>query len=215
MGGRLKIHLVERNDFSRYQDASLGAGGLFVPTTEASIGARVVVEVLFQNGPRVLLHGTVKWRRATGDARARAGCGIEFAPSETAKINYLHGYVRGGLLDVRERRRLPIRLKVAYSAPRGRRLNFTRDLNEEGAFVRTAEQLTVGASVPLLVYPPGGDFRPLEVTGEVARQSDGNDRGVGVIFRFPDESARDHWHKFIARLENDYLAGKLDDDALL
>jgi hypothetical protein len=127
----------------------------------------------------------------------------------------LHGYVRGGLLDVRERRRLPIRLKVAYSAPRGRRLNFTRDLNEEGAFVRTAEQLTLGGIVPLLVYPPGGDFRPLEVNGEVTRQSDGHDRGVGLIFRFSDEGARDHWHRFISRLESDYLAGKLDDDALL
>lgn len=215
MGGRLKIHLVERSDFARYQDASLGAGGLFVPSTEPAVGTRVLVEVLFQGGPRVLLHGTVKWRRATGDARARAGVGVEFATSETSKINYLHGYVRGGLLDVRERRRLPIRLKVAYSAPRGRRLNFTRDINEEGAFVRTAEQLAIGATVPLLIYPPGGDFRPLEVSGDVARQADGGDRGVGVVFRFPDESTREHWYKFIARLETDYLEGKLDDDALL
>jgi len=215
VGGRLKIHLVERSDFARYQDASLGAGGLFVPSTEPAVGSRVLVEVLFQGGPRVLLHGTVKWRRATGDARARAGVGVEFAATETSKINYLHGYVRGGLLDVRERRRLPIRLKVAYSAPRGRRLNFTRDLNEEGAFVRTAEQLTIGTTVPLLIYPPGGDFRPLEVSGDVARQADGSDRGVGVLFRFPDEPTRDHWHKFIARLEADYLEGKLDDDALL
>ena len=215
MSGRLKLHLVERNDFQRYQDPSLGAGGLFVPNVDPAVGERVVVEVIFQGGPRLLLHGTVKWRRATGDARARPGVGVEFAASESSKINYLHGYVRGGLLDVRERRRLPIRLKVAYSAPRGRRLNFTRDLNEEGAFVRTAEQLAMGSVVPLLVYPPGGDFRPLEIAGEVARQADGNDRGVGVVFRFPDESAREHWQKFIARLEADYLEGKLGDEALL
>ncbi len=215
MGGRLKIHIVERNDFQRYQDASLGPSGLFVPTVEAQVGDRVVVEVIFQGGPRVLLLGTVKWRRATGDARARAGVGVEFQPSENAKINYVHGYVRGGLLDVREKRRLPLRLKVAYSAPRGRRLNFTRDLNEEGAFVRTAEHLQIGVTVPLLIYPPGGDFRPLEISGEVARQSDGGDRGVGVVFRFPDEHARELWQRFIVRLEADYLEGKLDDDALL
>ena len=130
-------------------------------------------------------------------------------------MNYLLGYVRGGLLDVRERRRLPLRLKVAYTAPRGRRLNFTRDLNEEGAFVRTAEQLPVGSTVPLLVYPPGGDFKPIEVAGEVTRQSEGADRGVGLQFRFADEAARDLWQRFIARLETDYLEGKLDDDALL
>ncbi len=215
MGGRLKLHLVERADFSRYQDASLGAIGLFVPSIEPNVGERVVVEVIFQSGPRLLLHGTVKWRRTTGDARARAGVGVEFAMSEAAKLNYLHGYVRGGLLDVRERRRLPIRLKVAYTAPRGRRLNFTRDLNEEGAFVRTAEQLPTGSIVPLLIYPPGGDFRPLEVSGEVARHADGNDRGVGVLFKFPDEALREHWQRFIARLEADYLEGRLGDDALL
>jgi Tfp pilus assembly protein PilZ len=215
VGGRLKINLVERSDFQRYQDAALGQGGIFVPSVEPGVGDRVVVEIIFQQGPRILLLGVVKWRRATGDARARAGVGVEFAASETAKVSFLHAFVRGGLLDVRERRRLPLRLKVAYSAPRGRRLNFTRDLNEESAFVRTAEQLPIGTTVPLMVYPPGGDFRPLEVSGEVARQSDGGDRGVGVVFRFPDESARDAWHRFIARLESDYFAGKLDDDALL
>ena len=215
MSGRLKLHIVERSDFQRYQDASLGATGLFVPSIEPGVGDRVVVEVIFQGGPRLLLHGTVKWRRATGDARARAGVGVEFAASETAKLNYLLGYVRGGLLDVRELRRLPIRLKVAYTAPRGRRLNFTRDLNEEGAFVRTAEQLPLNSLVPLLIYPPGGDFRPLEISGEVARCSEGNDRGVGVVFRFPDEAMREHWSRFIARLEAEYLEGKLGDDALL
>lgn len=216
MSNRLKVHLVERADFQRYTDAALGAAGIFVPGAhEHAVGARVLVEIIFQAGPRVLIHGTVKWRRNTGDARARAGIGIEALASEQAKLKYLHGYVRGGLLDVRERRRLPLRLKVAYSTPRGRRLNFTRDINEEGAFVRTAEHLPVSHLVPLLVYPPGGDFRPIEVAGEVARSSDGNDRGVGVTFLFADESARDLWQKFIGRLEADYLAGKLDDDVLL
>ena len=123
--------------------------------------------------------------------------------------------MRGGLIDVRERRRLPVRLRVAYSGAKGRRINFTRDLNEEGAFVRTAEQLPVGNLVPLLVYPPGGQYKPLDVTGEVARQADGADRGVGVVFRFADESARDLWHRFITKLETDYLEGRIDDEALL
>lgn len=215
MSGRLKINLVDRSDFERYRDAGLGQGGLFVPSTEPAIGERVVVEVIFQNGPRILLLGVVKWRRSAGDARTRAGVGVEFSASESAKVSYLQGYVRGGLLDVREKRRLPIRLKVAYAAPRGRRLNFTRDLNEESAFVRTAEQLPIGTAVPLMVYPPGGDFRPIEVSGEVARQSDGSDRGVGLLFRFPDDAAREAWNRFIARLESEYFAGKLDDEALL
>lgn len=216
MSGRLKVHLIERSDFARHQDPALGPSGIFVPgTADQSVGDRVLVEVIFQGGPRLLLHGLVKWRRTTGDARARPGLGVEPMPSEQAKMSYLHAYVRGGLLDVRERRRLPLRLKVAYTAPRGRRLNFTRDLNEEGAFVRTAEQLPVGNLVPLLIYPPGGAWKPLEVSGEVARQVEGADRGVGVVFRFPDENARDLWHRFIAKLESDYLDGRLDDEALL
>lgn len=215
MSGRLKINLVERADLQRYQDASIGANGVFVPNVDQAVGERVLVELIFQNGPRLLMHGIVKWRRTSGDSRARPGVGVEFTASEHAKLSYLTGYVRGGLLDMRERRRLPLRLKVAYSTPRGRRLNFTRDLNEEGVFVRTAEQLPIGSSVPLLVYPPGGDFKPLEVGGEVVRQSEGNDRGVCVVFRFVDELARDVWQKFIARLETEYLEGRLADDALL
>ena len=215
MSGRFKINLVERSDLRRYQESSVGPNGLFVPSVDQNVGERVLIEIIFQGGPRMLLHGVVKWRRTTGDARARPGVGVEFGSSESAKLSYLHGYVRGGLLDMRDKRRLPLRLKVAYSTARGRRLNFTRDLNEEGIFVRTAEQLPLGSAVPLLVYPPGGDFKPLEVGGEVVRQSEGNDRGVCVMFRFADEGARDVWHKFIARLETDYLENRLNDDALL
>jgi len=158
---RLKLHLVDRQDFHKYYEA---ASGMFVPGAEPpNVGERVTVEVIFQGGPRVLLHGVVLWRRTTGDARARPGAGVGIDGAEQAKIRYLLGYVRGGLIDVRERRRLPVRLRVAYTGQKGRRVNFTRDLNEEGAFVRTAEMLELGASTMLLISPPGGDYRPVEV----------------------------------------------------
>ncbi|MCU1280834.1 MAG: type pilus assembly PilZ, partial [bacterium] len=148
--------------------------------------------------------------------RARPGCGIGIDGAEQAKIRYLIGYVRGGLIDVRERRRLPVRLRVAYSGLRGRRVNFTRDLNEEGAFVRTAEMLDLGASTMLLISPPGGDYRPVEVLATVTRQhAEGNDRGVGVRFDFRDDSERTRWGAFVKKLESDYLEGRLGDDVLL
>jgi hypothetical protein len=109
-----------------------------------------------------------------------------------------------------------VRLRVAYTGQKGRRVNFTRDLNEEGAFVRTAEMLDLGASTTLVISPPGGDYRPVEVAATVTRQhSEGNDRGVGVRFDFKDETERNRWAAFVQKLESDYLEGRLSDDVLL
>ena len=211
---RLKLHLVDRADFHKYYEP---ASGLFVPGSDPpNVGERVTVEVVFQGGPRVLLHGSALWRRTTGDARARPGLGVGIDAGEQAKLRYLLGYVRGGLIDVRERRRLPVRLRVAYAGAKGRRVNFTRDLNEEGAFVRTAEMLDLGATTLLLVSPPGGEYKPFEVHATVTRQhAEGHDRGVGVKFEFKDEPERERWSAFVHKLESDYLDGQLPDDVLL
>ena len=50
-------------------------------------------------------HGRRHARRPTAPA-ARVALG----GTEREKINYLNGFVRGGLLNLREKRRLPIRL---------------------------------------------------------------------------------------------------------
>jgi Tfp pilus assembly protein PilZ len=215
--GRLKLHLIERSDFTKFQDPSAGGQGLFVPGVETpNVGTHVTVEVVFQAGPRVLLNGVVCWRRATGDARTRPGVGVAIDRSEKSKMSYIIGYVRGGMIDVREKRRLPVRLRVAYSGPKGRRINFTRDLNEEGAFVRASELLDVGAQTLLLISPPGGDYKPIEVKATVARhQPEGDDRGIGVRFDFANDDERDRVSAFVNKLEGDYLDGRLPDDVLL
>lgn len=216
MKGRLKLHLVDKSDFTKFQDGSAGKMGLFIPGADPpAVGEQVTVEVIFQGGPRVLLRGLIAWRRATGDARTRPGAGVAVDETEASKMSYVLGYVRGGLMDVREKRRLPVRLRVAYTSARGRRINFTRDLHEEGAFVRAAELLEVGARTTLLISPPG-EYRPFEVQGIVARQQpQGADRGMGVRFDFrsPDERAR--MAAFVNKLESDYLDGRLPDEALL
>src|SRR5438105_1680315 len=122
----MKLHLLDRADFPKYYEGPSGAG-LFVPGGDPpNVGERVTVEVIFQGGPRVLLHGFVLWRRTSGDARARPGVGVGIDGAEGSKLRYLIGYVRGGLIDVREKRRLPVRLRVAYTGAKGRRVNFTR-----------------------------------------------------------------------------------------
>jgi Tfp pilus assembly protein PilZ len=215
---RLKLHLVERGDFARFFDPNTPGGGLFVPSADPPpIGTPRTVEVVFQGGPRVLLHGKVLWRRATGDQRARPGVGIGFDPGESAKVSYLQGYVRGGLLDVRRKTRLPVRLRVAYVGPSGhRRINFTRDINDEGAFLRASELLEVGKETVLLLSPPGEGYKPIELHASVARQqNDGTDRGIGVRFVFATDEERTRFETFMKKLESDYLEGNLDDSALL
>jgi Tfp pilus assembly protein PilZ len=215
---RLKLHLVERGDFAKFYDPNTPGGGLFVASADPPpVGTPRTVEVVFQGGPRVLLHGRVMWRRATGDPRARMGVGIGFDPTEQAKLSFIQGYVRGGLLDVRRRPRLPVRLRVAYVGPSGqRRINFTRDINDEGAFVRTAELLEVGQSTLLLLSPPGEGYKPIEVRATVARQqNDGFDRGVGVRFDLTGEDETQRFEIFMKKLESDYLEGLLPDAALL
>jgi Tfp pilus assembly protein PilZ len=215
---RLKLHLVERGDFAKFYDANTPGGGLFVPGADPPpIGTPRTIEVVFQGGPRVLLHGKVLWRRATGDQRARPGAGIGFDASEQAKLQYILGYVRGGLLDVRRKMRLPVRLRVAYVGPSGqRRINFTRDINDEGAFVRTSELLEVGQETLLLLSPPGEGYKPIEVRATIARQQDdGIERGIGVRFAFANDDARHRFETFMKKLESEYLDGTLDDAALL
>lgn len=68
----------------------------------------------------------------------------------------------------------------------------------------------------LLISPPGGDYRPVEVAATVTRQhSQGNDCGVGVRFDFRDDQERSRWGAFVQKLESDYLEGRLSDDVLL
>ena len=214
---RLKLHLVDKSDFARYQDASSGSQGLFVPGSDSpTVGEIVTVEIVFQGGPRMILRGRVTWRRTTGDARARAGVGVVIDAAEKPKIEYIPGYVRGGLMDMREKRRIPVRLRVAYSSPRGRRINFTRDINEEGAFVRAAELLDIGSRTQLVITPPGEKYRPLEIQASVTRQqADGADRGMGVRFLFASDEERERLVSFVQRLESDYLDGGLPDEALI
>ncbi len=217
MGSRLRLRLTQREDFAKFYE---GQGQLFVPTTEPpAVGSLVTLEVIFHNGPRVVLRGSTQWRRpaSSSDVRARPGAGIRAEASESAKIHFLEGYARGGLIDVRERRRLPVRLRVVYVGEKGQRISFTRDVNDEGAFVRTSELLPAGKATLIRLLPPMAIGYPsVSVNAQVIRQqNDGAERGVGVRFVFEDEASRTQFSRFFAKLEEDYLSGNLPESALL
>src|SRR5262245_22068870 len=81
------------------------------------IGSQVRVDLLIgKDGPRVILHGQVISHRADDDG---TGCTIAISPGDREKINYVNGFVRGGLLNLREKRRLPVRLEVTYGGIEG------------------------------------------------------------------------------------------------
>ena len=92
---------------------------------------------------------------------------VALGGSERDKINYLNGFVRGGLLNLREKRRLPIRLAVTYGAVEGPATTFTKDINEEGVFLFTDKPLPETSQVHMLVTIPGKP-QPLSLVGKVS-----------------------------------------------
>jgi len=155
------------------------------------------------------------WRRPQlNDPRTRAGVGVQIHPSEKTKISYVNAWVRGGVIDKRDVRRLPVRLRVTYTARSGRRINFTRDLSEEGIFVCSQELLDLNTPIKLLLVPPG-DYKPFELTGKVARHVDlAEERGMGIRLDFANEEARLRFASFVQKLEQQYLTGQLPDDVV-
>jgi uncharacterized protein (TIGR02266 family) len=214
---RLKLHILEPTDLLRHLDpvASGGPSVFVAGAPTVNVGDRATIEVAFNAGPRVLLLSTVSWRRAAGDARTRPGVGCTVDAREQPKIDYLLGYVRGGLVDARQLRRLPVRLRVTYEGHKGRRINFTRDISQEGAFVRTSEAFDPGARTTLLISPPK-PYRSIQVRATVRRRQDSAlERGIGVQFDFESTQERQRMLAFVQRLEADYLEGLLPDEALL
>jgi uncharacterized protein (TIGR02266 family) len=213
---RLRLRIPNTEDWQRFFDPTIPGGGVFCPTNEPpEVGSMVRVEITFVSGPRFFVRGTVMWRRPQlNDPRARAGVGIKVDPVERSKISYVNAWARGGILDKREQRRLPVRLRVTYTARSGRRINFTRDLSEEGIFVRSQELLDIDTRVKLLVVPPG-DYKPLDLVGSVTRHEDEpGERGMGIRLHFVTDEARDRYIAFVQKLEQEYLSGQLPDEVV-
>jgi Tfp pilus assembly protein PilZ len=189
---------------------------LFVPLAEPpAVGASIRVDlILGDGGPRVLLRGTVMRTHETAEAGIPAGCLVALGAKEREKINYLNGFVRGGLLDLRERRRLPLRLPVTYGGIDGPCRTHTRDINEEGVFVVTDEPLPEESRVHLLITVPNRS-KLLSLHGDVSHTvlaEDDDIPGMGIVFSEEDRTSE--LTAVIDELEAAFLAGTLADDLL-
>ena len=189
-------------------------GTVYVAETVAppAIGTDVRLDLnCGDEGPRVILRGQVMGHR-TGSG---AGYIVALGPSEREKVNYLNGFVRGGLLNLREHRRLPIRLPVTYGGLKGPCETHTRDINEQGVFVLSDEPLPEDAEVHLLITMPNRP-QPLSIVGVVSHTvvpEDEDVPGMGIVFRLSD-SEQAEVSEAVDTLEKAFLTGDLPEDTL-
>lgn len=204
---RIDIRLAAASDWIRVFDSRDGT--LFVAKQSSAVGTAVRIDlVVGTSGPRVILRGTVI---STRDG----GCVVAIGPNERVKINYLNGYVRGGLLDLREKRRIPVRLPVTYGAVEGPQQTFTRDINEEGVFVVSEGPLPEDSEVHLLITFPGRE-QPLSLSGIVSHTvvvEDEDIPGMGIVFK-SDDATMTQLATAIDELERRFQSNELADSFL-
>jgi Tfp pilus assembly protein PilZ len=204
---RLELRLSHQSEWIKIFDPRDWT--LFVPTgdaaesgAESGTAVRIDLDV---GGWLVALRGTVVDRRDEPD-----GVVVALGGTERDKINYLNGFVRGGVLNLREKRRLPIKLSVTYGAIEGPATTFTKDINEQGVFVFTDRPLPETSQVHMLLSLPGRP-QPLSLIGKVSHTivaADNEPPGMGIVFDL-DDAARDQLAEVVRELEVQLLSGKL------
>jgi len=153
----------------------------------------------------VTLRGTV-----VGTREEPRGIVVALGGTEREKINYLNGFVRGGLLNLREKRRVPVKLQVTYGAVEGPATTVTKDINEEGVFLFTDNPLPETSQVHMLVQVPG-KAQPLSLVGKVSHTILANDDeppGMGIVFDL-DDGAREQLAQVIKEIEEALEKGVL------
>lgn len=203
---RLEVSLSNQSEWLKMFDPRDWT--ITVPT-QSDVAANAQIRIdLDVGGWLVTLRGTVVGKSATAVTVALGG-------TERDKINYLNGFVRGGLLNLREKRRLPIRLAVTYGAIEGPANTFTKDLNEEGVFLFTDKPLPETSQVHMLLAIPGKP-QPLSLMGKVSHTilaEDDEPPGMGIVFEL-DEAQRADLVSIVKELEEQMLAGRLPTNAV-
>lgn len=201
------VKVFDPRDFTVHLDGDATAG----------VGDTVRIDLSVGNeGPRVILRGQVIAHRDVAEGPAPAGTTVALGPEEREKVNYLNGFVRGGLLNLRERRRLPLRLEVTYGGVNGPCKSYTRDINEEGIFVVTEDPLPEESELHLLVSFPGQE-KPTSLVGVVTHTvvvEDEDVPGMGIVFSL-DDASRDELTARVDELEKKFLKSELPEEALL
>ena len=180
---------------------------VFILTDEPPDNGATLRIDLDVGGWKVTLRGTV-----VGTRDDPSGMVVALGAAEREKLNYLNGFLRGGLLNLREKRRLPIRLQVTYGAVEGPASTTTKDINEEGLFLFTDKPLPETSQVHMLVSVPGKD-QPLSLVGKVSHTILAHDEeppGMGIVFDL-DDAQREQLQAVIKELEEALEQNSLPD----
>jgi Tfp pilus assembly protein PilZ len=195
------MHLASQSEWIKIFDPRDWT--IFVPCDEPIDNGTSLRIDLDVGGWMVTLRGTV-----VGTRDVPAGLVVALAGTERDKINYLNGFVRGGLLNLREKRRLPIKLSVTYGDIGGPATTTTKDINEEGLFLFTEAPLPETSQVHMLVSVPGKQ-QPLSLVGKVSHTILPHDEeapGMGIVFEL-DDAQREDLQAVIKELEELLAAG--------
>lgn len=198
---RLEVSLSNQSEWLKMFDPRDWT--IFVATRDDVANGVLIRVDLDVGGWLVTLRGTVVGKREDGVVVALGG-------SERDKINYLNGFVRGGLLNLREKRRLPVRLQVTYGAIEGPANTFTKDINAEGVFLFTDKPLPETSQIHMLIAIPGKP-QPLSLMGKVSHTITTQDEeppGMGIVFEL-DDTQRADLIAIVKELEEGLLAGRL------
>jgi Tfp pilus assembly protein PilZ len=192
---RLELRLNSQSEWIKIFDPRDWT--VFVPTDEPIENGTQLRVDLDVGGWVVQLRGAV-----VGTREDPNGIVVALSGTEREKINYLNGFVRGGLLNLRRKNRLPIKLQVTYGAIEGPAKTFTKDINEEGLFLFTDKPLPETSQVHMLVTVPGKS-QPLSLMGKVSHTilaQDEEPPGMGIVFDL-DEAQREALVAVIKELE--------------
>jgi hypothetical protein len=213
---RIDIVLPDKGDWVKLFDPR-DSTIFVVRDSPPAIGEMVRIDLIVgTHGPKVILRGKVIARRIKGDNALPRGCSVALGPDEREKINYLNGFVRGGLLNLRERRRLPLRLRVTYGGISGPCETFTRDINEEGVFVVAEQPLPEESEVHLLLSFPGV-AEPVSLTGIVSHTvlvEDEDVPGMGIRFKLGSMDGA-AFKRLIDDLERKFMTNALPEECLM
>jgi Tfp pilus assembly protein PilZ len=214
---RLDLQLQDKSDWVKIFDPRDST--VFVThDSPLDVGDPVRIDLLVGlQGPRVILRGKVIARRMKADPSLPRGMSVALGADEREKINYLNGFVRGGLLNLRETRRLPLRLLVTYGGIGGPCKTHTRDINEEGVFVVSEDPLPEGSEVHLLLTVPIRP-QPVSLTGIVSHTvvvEDEDVPGMGIRWKFAGAPQRDEVKRLVDEIERLFMDNKLPEEHLL
>jgi hypothetical protein len=202
---RLELRLNSQSEWIKIFDPRDTT--LFVPTDKPLDNGATLRIDLDVGGWLVTLRGVVVATRE--DPK---GMVVALGGTEREKLNYLNGFVRGGVLNLREKRRLPIKLAVTYGAIEGPARTTTRDINEEGVFLFTERPLPETSQVHMLVTVPG-KTEPLSLIGKVSHTilaHDDEPPGMGIVFDL-DDASREQLNAALKELEQALENNELPD----